>query len=554
ILLILGTLLLARWLILTKERMNFRIQQERQEAHRMHELDMMKIRFFTNVSHEFRTPLTLIITPLEKILKQAVDGEQKDQFHMIYRNARRLLSLVNQLLDFRRVEVQEVKFNPSEGDIIQFIRELVHSFSDLSEKKNIRFAFNSSVAHLETLFDQDKIEKILFNLLSNAFKFTPENGSVTVDLNLKKHEAASMLEIKVADTGIGIPADKQDRIFDRFFQHDVPSSMVNQGSGIGLSITREFVKVHGGLITVDSEPGKGSCFTVLLPMTEVVGHVTAADAAAIDLMSVVENHVIEGSEDSKKPVVLLVEDNEDFRFYLKDNLKAEYTIIEAANGKSGLQKAIACIPDLIVSDVMMPEMNGIEFCRKVKADPHTCHIPVVLLTARTADEQKLEGFDMGANDYITKPFNFEILLSRIRNLIAQREVFQKKFQKHLDVRASDIPITSLDEKLIGNAIKVVEQHIGDPDFSVEELSREMGMSRVHLYKKLLSLTGKSPIEFIRAIRLQRAAQLLEKSQLTVAEVAYQVGFNNPKYFTKYFKDEFNMLPSAYASGKKLSIS
>jgi signal transduction histidine kinase/ligand-binding sensor domain-containing protein/DNA-binding response OmpR family regulator len=548
-LMIIGGLLLARWLILTKERINYRIAHERRQAQQMHELDMMKIKFFTNVSHEFRTPLTLILTPIEKIVNQTHDGEQKKQFQLIQRNAKRLLNLVNQLLDFRKMEVQEIKFTPSEGDIVRFIRELVYSFSDLSEKKNIDFSFTTSVEAFETLFDQDKVEKILFNLLSNAFKFTPEHGKVSVGLFVEQTETASSLKIQVTDSGIGIPSDKLDKIFERFFQHDTPSAIVNQGSGIGLSITKEFVKVHGGTIEVESRPGAGSCFTVALPLPKLSTVETAELPQEVEMLSLAEPVLADHPMDNRKPVLLLVEDNEDFRFYLKDNLKLHYSIIEASNGRQALQKAIASVPDLVVSDIMMPEMNGIDFCRKLKADRHTSHIPVVLLTARTSDEQKLEGFDMGANDYITKPFNFEILQSRIRNLLLQRENSQKAFQKHMDVKASDIQITSLDEKMIQNAIKIVEEHIADPDFSVEELSREMAMSRVHLYKKLLSLTGKSPIEFIRTIRLQRAAQLLEKSQLTVAEVAYQVGFNNPKYFTKYFKDHFNMLPSVYASGK-----
>jgi DNA-binding response OmpR family regulator len=260
--------------------------------------------------------------------------------------------------------------------------------------------------------------------------------------------------------------------------------------------------------------------------------------------------LIEEPGASGKPVLLLVEDNEDFRFYLKDNLKMQYNIVEAENGKEGLQRAVTVIPDLIVSDVMMPEMDGVELCRKLKADQRTSHIPIILLTARTSEEQKLEGFESGANDYISKPFSFEILQSRIKNLIAQRESFQKQFQKHMDIKASEIQITSHDEKFIQNTIKAVEDNIANPDFSVEELSRMMGMSRVLLYKKLLALTGKSPIEFIRTLKLQRAAQLLEKSQFTVSEIAYQVGFNNPKYFTKYFKEEFNMLPSAYANEKR----
>lgn len=545
----LGALFLARWLVLHNERINFTIQQEREKANRMHELDMIKIKFFTNVSHEFRTPLTLILTPLEKMLRNTPEGELKNQYQLIQRNARRLLNLVNQLLDFRKLEVQEIRLNSSEGDIVKFIREVFHSFSDLSDKNNIHFTFHTTVQQIETLFDQDKLEKILFNLLSNAFKFTPENGSVSVFLDVVQRGGSKYLEINVRDTGIGIAPDKQEKIFERFFQDDLPRSMVNQGSGIGLAITREFVKIHGGTIAVESEPGKGSSFTVMLPLMELKSEVARESVELANVDTTVwdyENgNVLE--QHRKRPVLLIVEDNEDFRFYLKDNLKLHYSIVEARNGIEGLERAICKMPDLIVSDIMMPEMNGIEMCRKIKADQRTSHIPVVMLTARSAEEQKIDGFASGANDYVTKPFNFEILQSRIRNLIAQRDAFQRNFHKHIDIKAADVSITSLDEKLITKAIKIVEENMSEPDFSVEKFSRELGMSRVHLYKKLLALTGKSPIEFIRTIRLQRAAQLLEKSQLSVSEVAYQVGFNNPKYFSKYFKDQFNMLPSAYAN-------
>jgi signal transduction histidine kinase/ligand-binding sensor domain-containing protein/DNA-binding response OmpR family regulator len=543
----LAALLFARWLILHNARISFQIREEREKAHRMHELDMIKIKFFTNVSHEFRTPLTLILTPLEKMMRNASDGEQKNQFQLIHRNARRLLNLVNQLLDFRKMEVQEIRLNSSEGDIIKFIREVFYSFSDLSEKNNIRFTFQTTVQSIETLFDQDKLEKILFNLLSNAFKFTPENGKVGMVLDVRQHGDSKFLEINVKDSGIGINYDKQEKIFERFFQDDLPKSMVNQGSGIGLSITREFVKIHGGSISVESEPGKGTCFTVLLPLTQLRQEVSGAIVESVAVEAAVTEYTKHpaGSR-NKKPVLLIVEDNEDFRFYLKDNLKLQYSIVEAKNGREGLERALAIMPDLIVSDIMMPEMNGIELCREVKADQRTSHIPIVMLTARTAEEQKIEGFACGANDYVTKPFNFEILQSRIRNLIAQRDALQKNFHRRVDVKTADIPITSLDEKLIAKAIKIVEDNLGEADFSVEKFSRELGMSRVHLYKKLLALTGKSPIEFIRTIRLQRAAQLLQKSQLSVAEIAYQVGFNNPKYFSKYFKDQFKILPSFYA--------
>ena len=262
-------------------------------------------------------------------------------------------------------------------------------------------------------------------------------------------------------------------------------------------------------------------------------------------------HALNGDlKTAKIPTLLLVEDNEDFRFYLKDNLSLQYHVVEARNGKEGLKTALSVLPDLIVSDVMMPEMNGIDFCRNVKTDARISHVPVILLTARSAEEQKLEGFQSGADDYITKPFNFEILQSRIKNLIHQRELFHKESRQKIDVKASTIAITSLDEKLIENAIKCVELNISEADFSVEDLSHELGMSRVHLYKKLQALTGKSPLEFIRTIRLQHAAQLLEKSQLTVSEVAYNVGFNNPKYFSKYFKEEFKVLPSQYQADRQ----
>lgn len=541
-LLIISALLVTRKLIQQRERLKFERQQERNEAIRMHELDMMKIKFFTNVSHEFRTPLTLILTPLEKMLRLAKEPEQQQQYQLIQRNAKRLLNLVNQLLDFRKLEVQELKLNSSEGDVIRFIEETVYSFSDLSEKKDIRLTFHSNVPSLETLFDQDKLEKILFNLLSNAFKFTPEHGSVNVDVHVKG-EADKTVVIKVKDTGIGIPADKLAKIFDRFFQNELPKSLMNQGSGIGLSITREFVKVHGGTIQVESEPGAGTCFIVEIPVTEVKHHHE-------EEVAVVEEPALADENGLRKPTLLLVEDNEDFRFYLKDNLKAQYRIVEAANGSQGWKRVLEVLPDLVVSDVMMPEMNGIDLCKKIKSDQRVSHTPVILLTAKSAEEQKLEGFQSGADDYITKPFNFEILLSRIGNLIARREKFHKAFPAQLDIKASELKVTSMDEKFIQKAIRCVEDHIADADFSVEDLSHELGISRAHFYKKILSLTGKSPLEFIRLIRLQQAAQLLKKSQLTVAEVAYKVGFNNPKYFARYFKEEYKMLPSAYAhSGK-----
>jgi signal transduction histidine kinase len=406
----LGALLLGRSIIVTRERLKYRIESERVSAQRLHELDELKIKFFTNVSHELRTPLTLVITPLEKIMKGTGPVEKK-QLHVVYKNARRLLNLVNQLLDFKRVDGDNLKLNASEGDIVKYVSELVWAFSDLSEKKNIQLTFNSNVPALEILFDPDKIEKIIFNLLSNAFKFTPDHGRVSVEMNLTRDADIGKLQISISDTGIGIPRDQHQKIFDRFYQHDLPKTVVNQGSGIGLSIAQEFVKLHNGTIEVKSEVGSGSTFIVTLPFVDVRADLNDIEGADD---SVERDRAEDGSP---KTTILLVDDSDDFRSYLRDNLRSQYKIVEAPNGRLGLEAAINHRPELIVCDGMMPEMDGIELCKRVKADPRTSHIAVILLTARTSAEQKLEGLQSGADEYIAKPFSFDVLESRIENLI-----------------------------------------------------------------------------------------------------------------------------------------
>lgn len=530
----------------------FLLEQERQQAKRMHELDILKIKFFTNMSHEFRTPLSLIITPLDKLIKQAREQE-KNSLMMIQRNGRRLLNLVNQLLDFRRMEVQELLLHRKPGDIVKFIRELSFSFTDEAEKKNIRFTFYTSRNSLITLFDHDKIERIMFNLLSNAFKFTPEGGEVEVKLeDAPEFKEKPTMILKVCDSGIGIPKENRDKVFERFFQNDTPDSIVNQGSGIGLSITKEFVKLHQGSISISDNVGRGSVFTVTLPLPEVQSPTIYEEEREEPLWSK-NNPSPENIDDEaeglirndKKPVVLLVEDNDDFRFYLKDNLKAYFEIVEAANGRLGWQKVLAMQPNLVVSDVSMPGLTGTELCKKIKADKRTAAIPVILLTALVAEEEQLEGLETGASDYMTKPFNFEILLSKIRNLVAQQRISKQTYQKQLEVKPSETIIESLDEKFIRTLMGHMEKNLSDPDYSVDQLSSELNISRVGLYKKLISLTGKSPVVFMRSYRLKKAIPLLEKSQLTISQVAYEVGYNNPKQFSKYFKQEFGVLPSAY---------
>lgn len=548
-----GLFLLIRRITLDRIHMRFEVRQQRREAERAHALEQLKTKFFTNVSHEFRTPLSLIIAPLDKIIKHTADEEQVKQLSLVQRNAKRLLNLVNQLLDFRKMEVQEVKLHPSIGDIVRFCQETSYSFTDIAEKKKIRFSFSSNIDSLEVYFDKYKIEKILFNLLSNAFKYTHDNGMVSVDLVYKQpanSESDGTLAIGVKDSGIGIPADQHEKIFERFFQTDVPESMVNQGTGIGLAITKEFVKLHNGIITVKSEPDQGSCFTVLLPAKKfcVPSGRALTDPAFPDEA---EQIIIEESKKGdKKKTIIIVEDNEDLRFYLKDNLKEQYHIEEATNGMEGWEKIKLLNPDLVVSDIMMPLMDGVELARKIKTETLTAHIPVILLTAIGSEEKQLEGLKAGANDYITKPFTFEILASRINNLLAQQRLLQKRFQKQIEVNPGEVTITPVDEKFLKQALEIIEKQIDNPEFSVDEFSKEMYMSRVTLYRKIHSLTGKSPLDFIRSIRLKRAVQLLDKSGMSISEVAYQVGFNDPKIFRKFFKEEFRITPSDYVANLK----
>ena len=555
--------LFVSWRILMeRERLKFEAEQEHREAERIQQVDALKTRFFTNISHEFRTPLSLILTPLEKLISSNIDESHKSHLILIQRNARRLLSMVNQLLDFRKMEVQKIEAKHIWGDLVGFIREVGNSFQDMAENKQISFKFKSASEQLFTYFDHDKVDKIVSNLLSNAFKFTNEKGKIGLKLTVEVDESGNgesrngNVVCTVKDSGIGIPPEKQSKIFDRFYQDDLPNTFVNQGSGIGLSMVSEYINILGGTIRVESIVGKGSSFIVSIPVQlfsdkEIEANGGKAMKENIAIFN--ENEEEEKEEpnyDKSKRTVLLVEDNDDFRFYLKDNLKGTYNIVEASNGQTGWEQTLKHLPDLVVSDVMMPRMNGIELCSKIKGDGRTSHVPVILLTAKVETEATLEGFSSGADDYILKPFDFRILESRIENIINSRGQLRLTYQLMVGINPEKIEVTSLDEKFIKKVLEVVEQNIGNTEFSVEDLSREVGMSRVSLYKKLLSLTKKSPVEFIRIIRLKRAADLMENSQISVSEIAYQVGFNSPRYFTKYFKEFYNELPSEYIAKRR----
>lgn len=542
-------------LALEQEKINARkaIEQQRREAEHIHELDMQKIKFLTNLSHEFRTPISLILAPTDKLLSAPKDPAIAGQLNMIRRNARRLLNLVNQLLDFRKMEEQELKLNLAAGDLVAFVKEATESFHDLSDRKKIALFVDSSLPWLPALFDHDKIERIIFNLLSNAFKFTDEGGVIRVKMRAADNDTpdAPNFCITVADTGIGISIEAQEHIFERFFTESKESPILNQGSGIGLSITREFVQLHGGDITVESEPGRGTTFNITLPVipipatNEVKRPEKQADAEAIQ--PVINNNA---PATDKLATILLVEDNDEFRYHLKDSLQSHYHIIEAANGKEGWQRALSGHPQLIVSDISMPYMNGIELSQKIKADKRTGHIPVILLTASNAEEDQLKGLESGANDYLTKPFNFEILNTKIKNVLLYNRSLKDAYSRQIQVTAKEIEIESGDAKLLNAVVKYIDDKLNDPELSVEELSKHVGMSRGSLYHKLLELTGLTPIEYIRSVKLERAAALLEKSDYNVAQIAYMTGFGTPSYFSRLFKSSYNMLPSEYITSKR----
>lgn len=564
VLAVLAALYMARLRIIKKARAKFALATERREALRINELNRMKIKFITNLSHEFRTPLSLILSPAEKLIKNTDNTEPKQLGILIKRNAKRLLLLVNQLLDFRKMEVNELKLNKSKGDIADFIKDTTDSFCDLAEAKGIALNYKSGVKSLPALFDKDKIERIMFNLLSNAFKFTSAGGKIDVELTVEEEvHNNTLLKLTVKDTGIGIAKELQDKIFESFFQGESQGDTYNQGSGIGLAITREFVEMHGGSIKVESELGKGSCFTLLLPVTVLSGElhdtavpygsVATAEVAAVDDIERGDN--VAGSNidiKERRIKILLVEDDDDFRFYLKDNLAPLFTILEAANGQEGWKKTLSSQPDLVVSDVNMPVMNGMDLCRKIKTDNRVCHIPIILLTALSNEENQLKALAAGSNDYISKPFNVEILISRIKNILQYKGSVVQTFTKRIEVSPNEINLepAETEEDFMRQAATILEANISNPDFSVENWCRELHLSRTSLYKKIITYTGTTPIGFIRNFRLKRAAQLLEAGRYNIAEVAYMVGFNNPKYFARYFKEEFGVLPSVYQAEKR----
>ena len=527
------------------------------------EMDQMKTRFFSNVSHEFRTPLTLIISPLEDLLlDKDLASYKKDTLEMMHRNALRLLGLVNQLLDLSKIDAGGMKLSIMHYDLNKVLRLISRSFIPLADRKKIKYSIAIPEEVMNCFFDRDKLEKILVNLLSNAFKFTPEYGQINCSVNCENQKEGDTryIELRVKDTGPGIPAEQLGKIFDRFYQVEDGWKKETSGTGIGLSLTKELTTMQHGEIRVESDPQNGSCFTVRLPVgrdhlksqeyvivneEEVESQSMNIKCNISDNYKKVRNDTYEATGITDKPIVLVVDDSQDIRHHLRDSLKRDFIVKEACDGKEGLEKAMAIVPDLVITDLMMPEMDGLELCRKLKTDERLSHIPVIMLTAKAEVEDKIEGLETGADDYITKPFNNKELIIRTKNLIEQRKKLMGKYNHQISMEVSETEVKSVDEKFLERVRKVIEKNIGDCSFDVNSFYPEMGMSRMQLFRKLKALVNQTPGELIRNLRLQRAAQLIKQNYGNVAEVTYEVGFNNLSYFAKCFKEKFGLLPSEF---------
>ncbi len=566
-----------------KQRIEKQNAQLETQAEKLTELDHMKSRFFANLSHEFRTPLTLILGPVEQALQETPEGKARSRLRLAHTNAQRLLGLINQLLDLSKLESGKMQLRAAEGDLVAFLQNLAVAFAPLAERKRIALRFASTEKKLLVYFDRDKAEKIFNNLLSNAIKFTPEGGEVSVQLSVNSNQLPLNTDhwslitdhwilVTIKDTGIGIPADKLPHVFDRFYQVDASPTREYEGTGIGLALVKELVELHRGEVSVTSAEGKGSTFTVRLPLgkdhlaPEEVLEISEQYSVGSDQSSVISEHeaMTPSLQNSNAPsiqksitpeiqerdLVLIVEDNAEMRRYVRQELEPAYRVLEAANGEEGLAAALEAIPDVVISDVMMPKMNGYELCSRLKTDERTSHIPVILLTAKADRLDKLAGLETGADDYLGKPFDRQELVARVKNLIALRRKLRERFARQLTLKPSEVAVESRDEAFLKKVMTVIEERMGEEGFEMETLCRSVGMSRAQLQRKLKALVNQSPMELVRSMRLERAADLLRQNAGSIAEIAYQVGFSSQAHFTRSFHEHFGAPPSEFKKAQQ----
>ncbi|MFC2113516.1 ATP-binding protein [Bacteroidota bacterium] len=552
-----------RTFLLNRTKIRTALEIERIEKEKVQEINRMKSRFFANISHEFRTPLTLLMGPINDLAKNRPDLAEGDKnlLRMMHRNVGRLMSLINQLLDLSKLEIGKVTLQVAEADLTAFVRRIVISFLSLAESKKIQYEYNLTELPGRVYFDGDKLEKILTNLISNAFKFTPEDGIIKVILKYSDTGTNNLprnMELSVIDSGKGIPEEMIDKVFDRFYQVGSPGN-AEDGKGIGLSLTKELVELYRGRISVESAPGKGSIFTVVLPVAkekfnenEIANEVLAEPAVSgnevsLELLKEQAEYEIQENQDTGRegPLILIVEDNLDLRKYISKNLDPSFQILEAENGREGMDKTIETIPDLVISDLMMPVMDGMEMCKHLKSDNRTSHIPIILLTAKADRDSKMEGFETGADDYIIKPFDSEELQVRVRNLIGQRRRLRESYRKEFLTDVVDLKLAAPEEEFLSRVMKCIELHLSDLEFSVEKLGEDLHLSRTQLYRKILALTDYSPVELIRNTRLRMAARMFRSGHKNVSKVMYEVGISSPSHFTRSFRELFGVNPSEY---------
>jgi signal transduction histidine kinase/DNA-binding response OmpR family regulator/tetratricopeptide (TPR) repeat protein len=524
------------------------------------EVDRLKSSFFANISHEFRTPLSLILGPIETLQSKINDPDKQFQLGLMKKNASRLMRLINQILDLSKLQAGYLELKATELNVVDLIRGVSATFQSLIDSKGIQFKFESKAEEIMVYCDQERIETICINLISNAFKFSDTGGEIMVRMNkidpVNSKHAAGEMELHVIDNGVGISAEHLSHIFDRFYQAGSASEKQYGGTGIGLALTKELVELHGGTISVTSEPGTGTTVTVRIPLGKDhlrEDQIIHDSEPGIPRLSYPDLHSIEilpedsdatEKNDTEKPLVLLIDDNEDVRNYIKSILHTQYTLLEAVNGEEGIRQAKSFIPDLIISDVMMPEMNGYEACKRLKKDEKTSHIPVILLTAKASIDSRIQGLETEADLYLNKPFVPKELELCINNLIQSRKKLRERYNRQMVLKPTEIAINSTDELFLQKLMKIVEANYADENFSVEQLSMEIGMSRSQLHRKLHALTNESTSQFIRSFRLQRAMELLKKNHASVSEIAFMVGFASHQYFNKCFSEQYGRTPSS----------
>ncbi len=528
------------------------LRTQRELAKQLQETDQMKSRFFANISHEFRTPLTLILDPIDELLARNTDRRSQDYLYIMQRNAKRLQQLINQFLDLSKLEAGKLDLRASPSNVVAFLRGLTMAFHSLAERRGVELHFSAGEDDILLFFDHDKLEKVFTNLISNAIKFTGSRGKVTVEIKKLESSDGSSIQILVKDTGIGIPKAHLPYIFDWFYQVNNAGNNPIEGTGVGLALAKELVELHKGTIGVESEQGEGTTFRILLPLGK--DHLRDEEIVPISrIFSFPSKQLLpdewedahtalQAEEDTAKPTILLVEDNADLRLFISQTLIDHYTVETADNGQLGLERALDLIPDLIISDVMMPRMDGMTLCKRLKSDEKTSHIPVILLTAKNSEEDKLAALESRADDYLVKPFNTRELLARIKNLIGLRKQLKGKLSNSVILKPRDIEVPSVEKAFLEKLMDIIETNVGNENFGIEELSRAMAMSRSQLHRKLVAITDRTPSQFVRSYRLQRAHQLLIQNAGTVADIAFEVGFSSAAYFTKCFTEEFGFSP------------